>query len=178
MQIKLGKLNFALKKPSLRSLRLAPNLALLTGIAMGVLAAIAQGFLNVQPPVGVGVCGVSHPTDLLNWISNTLFGSDFTVHGVFLAIPALTPIGFILGSTLAALKNKELKFRRGPVRDNIFAFILGFLVFCFALLWGSCPIRTAVLSSYGMVFAMIVMVAIVIGVIASCEYIKWKVRRM
>ena len=175
MQIKIGKLNFNLKMPSLR---LAPNLALLTGIAMGVLAAIAQGFFNVQPPVGDGVCAVSHPANLINWVSNTVFNTNFTIHGIFLAVPVLTPIGFILGSTLAALKNRELKFRKGPVRDNIFAFILGFMIICFALLWGSCPIRTAVLVSYGMVFAMVVMVAIIMGVIASCEYIKWKVRRM
>ena len=63
MQIKLGKFNLTLKKPSLK---LAPNMALLTGIAMGVLAAIAQGFFNVQPPVGDGVCAVSHPANLIN----------------------------------------------------------------------------------------------------------------
>ncbi|MBN1369541.1 MAG: hypothetical protein JW954_04825 [Dehalococcoidaceae bacterium] len=174
MKIKLGKLEFDLKK----SLGLIPNMALLTGIAMGVLAAIAQGFFNVQPPVGDGVCAVSHPANLVNWMSNTVFGTEFTIHGIFVGIPVLTPIGFILGSTIAALKNKELRFRRGPVRDNIFAFILGFIIINFGLLWGSCPIRTAILSSYGMVFAMIILASIVVGVIVSCEYIKWKVRRM
>jgi hypothetical protein len=174
MKIKLGKLEFDLKK----SLGLIPNMALLTGIAMGVLAAIAQGFFNVQPPVGDGVCAVSHPANLVNWLSNTVFGTEFTIHGIFVGIPVLTPIGFIVGSTIAALKNKELRFRRGPVRDNIFAFILGFIIINFGLLWGSCPIRTAILSSYGMVFAMIILASIVLGVIVSCEYIKWKVRRM
>ncbi|MDD4794355.1 MAG: hypothetical protein RBS96_03960, partial [Dehalococcoidales bacterium] len=87
-------------------------------------------------------------------------------------------VGFILGSTAAALKNKEFRFRKGPVRDNIFAFMLGFIIINFGLLWGSCPIRTAILASYGMVWAMLVLLAIVLGVIASCEYIKWKVRRM
>jgi len=174
MKIKLGKLEFDLKK----SLGLIPNMALLTGIAMGVLAAIAQGFFNVQPPVGDGVCAVSHPANLVNWLSNTVFGTEFTIHGIFVGIPVLTPIGFIVGSTIAALKNKELRFRRGPVRDNIFAFILGFIIINFGLLWGSCPIRTAILSSYGMVFAMVVLASIVLGVIVSCEYIKWKVRRM
>ncbi len=175
METKVGKYSLKLKLPSLR---LAPNMALLTGIAMGVLAAIAQGFFNVQPPVGDGVCGISHPANLVNWVSNTVFGSNFTIHGIFVAVPVLTPIGFILGSTIAALKNKEFKFRRGPVRDTIFAFILGFIIINFGLLWGSCPIRTTVLASYGMVFAMAVLGAIILGVIASCEYIKWKVRRM
>lgn len=175
MQVKLGKFNLTLKKPSLR---LAPNMALLTGIAMGVLAAIAQGFFDVQPPVGDGVCAVSHPANLINWLSNTIFNTEFTIHGIFVGIPVLTSVGFILGSTAAALKNKEFRFRKGPVRDNIFAFMLGFIIINFGLLWGSCPIRTAILASYGMVWAMLVLLAIVLGVIASCEYIKWKVRRM
>jgi len=175
MHIKIGKLDLNLKKPSLG---LVPNMALLTGIAMGVLAASAQGFFDVQPPVGDGVCAVSHPANLVNWLSNTVFGSEFTIHGIFVAVPVLTPIGFILGSTIAAFKNKELRFRRGPVRDNIFAFILGFIIINFGLLWGSCPIRTTILSSYGMVFAMVILASIVLGVIVSCEYIKWKVRRM
>lgn len=175
MQFKLGTREITLKAPSLK---MAPNLALFTGIAMGVLAAIAQGFFNVQPPVGAGVCGVSHPANLINWISNTLLGTEFTIHGIFVGVPVLTSVGFILGSTVAALKNKEFKFRKGPVRDSMFAFMLGFIIINFALLWGSCPIRTAILASYGMVWAMIVLLAIVAGVVAACEYIKWKVRRM
>ncbi len=63
------------------------------------------------------------------------------------------------------------------MRDNILAFILGFLIINFGLLWGSCPIRTAILSAYGMLFAMLIMGCIVLGVVAACEYIKWKVRR-
>ena len=64
------------------------------------------------------------------------------------------------------------------MRENLLAFILGFLIINFGLLWGSCPIRTAVLSSYGMLFAMLILLVIVIGVIAASEYIKWRVRRM
>ncbi|MFH1662893.1 MAG: cytochrome C [Chloroflexota bacterium] len=132
----------------------------------------------LQPPVGEGVCAISHPSNLVNWLINDIFGTDFTIHGIFVAIPVLTSVGFIIGSAIAAVKNKEFKIRRGPVRDNFLAFMFGFLIINLGLLWGSCPIRTAVLSSYGMIFAMIILLTIVVGVIAACEYIKWKVRRM
>lgn len=168
-----------MKLPKLKyNFKLSANLALITGLMMGILAAAAQGFFDVQPPVGEGVCAVSHPSNLVNWLSNNIFGTEFTIHGIFVIVPVLTSIGFIIGSAIAAIKNKEFKIRRGPVRENLLAFMFGFLIINFGLLWGSCPIRTAVLSSYGMVFAMIILLVMVVGVIAACEYIKWKVRRM
>jgi len=157
--------------------RLADNMALITGLTMGVLAAVAQGYFNLQPPAGEGICGISHPANLVNWLVNNVFGTNFTIHSIFVTVPVMTSVGFILGSMAAALKNKEFKLRPGPVRDNILAFILGFLIINFGLLWGSCPIRTAVLSSYGMLFAMLMLGMMVLGVVTACEYIKWKVRR-
>ena len=168
-----------MKLPKLKyNFKLSANLALITGLMMGILAAAAQGFFDVQPPVGEGVCAVSHPSNLVNWLSNNIFGTEFTIHGIFVIVPVLTSVGFIIGSAIAAIKNKEFKIRRGPVRENLLAFMFGFLIINFGLLWGSCPIRTAVLSSYGMVFAMIILLVMVVGVIAAFEYIKWKVRRM
>jgi len=158
-------------------IKLSDNLALITGLTMGVLAAVAQGYFNLQPPVGDGICGVSHPANLVNWLVNNTFNTDFTIHSIFVTVPVMTSVGFIIGSFVAALRNKEFKFRIGPVRDNLLAFILGFLIINFGLLWGSCPIRTAVLSSYGMLFSILILGMIVLGVVAACEYIKWKVRR-
>ena len=158
--------------------KLSANLALITGLMMGILAAAAQGFFDVQPPVGEGVCLVSHPSNLVNWMVNNLFSTNFPVFSIFVVVPVLLPIGVIIGSLIAAVIHKEFKFRRGPVRDNFLAFILGCLVINFGLLWGGCPIGTVVMASYGMVIAMVILVVIVVGVIAACEYIKWKVRRM
>lgn len=158
--------------------KISNYLALITGLVMGVLAAVEQGVFDIQPPVGQGVCLVSHPSNLVNWILNNLFSTNFSVFSIFVAIPTLLSVGVIIGSFIAAVKNKEFKIRRGPVRDNFLAFLLGCLVINFGLLWGGCPIGTAAMSSYGMVIAMIVLVAIVAGVIAGSEYIRWKVRRM
>jgi hypothetical protein len=141
------------------SFKLSGNLALITGITMGVLAAVV------------------HPANIVNWLVNNIFGTNFTIHSIFVTVPVLTSVGFIIGSFIAAKKNKEFKLRPGPVRDNVLAFILGFLIINFGLLWGSCPIRTAILASYGMFFAILMLGMIVLGVIVACLYIKWKVRR-
>ncbi|MCL2707124.1 MAG: cytochrome C [Dehalococcoidia bacterium] len=157
--------------------KLSSNMALITGVTMGVLAAVVQGYFGVQPPAGDGICAVSHPADLVNWVVDKVFGTSFVSHEIFIAVPVLTSVGFILGSYAAAMRNKEFKFRRGPVRDHMQAFILGFVIINFGMLWGSCPIRTAVLVSYGMWFAVLILGMMVLGVVAACLYIKWKVRR-
>lgn len=157
--------------------RIAPWLAFITGFVMGVLAAVGQGFFGLQPPVAAGVCLVSHPRDLINWVVNAIFLTNFTIHEMSLAFPVLTPIGVIIGSFIAAVKNREFRLRPGPVRDNIIAIILGFLVATFALMWGSCPIRTDVLVSYGFLLAVLVLLAMIAGDIVACEYVKWKARR-
>jgi hypothetical protein len=157
--------------------KLSNNMALITGLTMGILAAVVQGFFNLQPPAGDGICGISHPANLVNWLTNNVFDTNFTIHSIFVTVPVLTSVGFIIGGLVAAIKNKEFKFRPGPVRDNILAFILGFLIINFGLLWGSCPIRTTILSAYGMLFAMLILGCIVLGVVVACEYVKWKVRR-
>ena len=159
------------------SFKLSGNMALITGITMRLLAAAVQGYFVLQPPAGDGICGISHPANLVNWLVNSIFGTKFTIHTIFVTVPVMTSVGFVIGSFIAAVKNKEFKLRRGPVRDNVLAFILGFLIINFGLLWGSCPIRTAILASYGMVFAILMLGMIVLGVFAACLYIKWKVRR-
>jgi hypothetical protein len=158
-------------------LKLSGNMALITGITMGLLAAAVQGYFGLQPPLGDGICGISHPANLINWLVNSVFHTTFTIHSIFTTVPVMTSVGFIIGSAIAAVKNKEFKLRRGPVRDNVLAFILGFLIINFGLLWGSCPIRTAILASYGMFFAILILGMIVLGVVTACLYIKWKVRR-
>ena len=172
-------------KPKKRfNIKLRDNMALITGLTMGVLAAVIQGFFDLQPPVADGICGISHPANLINWLVNNdpvpflRPNPPFTIHNIFATMPVLTSVGFIIGSLIAAVINKEFKFRPGPVRDNIMAFILGFVIINLGLVWGSCPIRTTILAGYGMPFAMLILGCIVLGVVAACEYIKWKVRRV
>jgi hypothetical protein len=151
-------------------------MALITGVTMGLLAAVAAGFYNIELP-SKGICAVSHPEMLTNWIINHIFGTKFYVESIFVVVPVVTPIGWVLGSFIAAKRNKEFKLRPGPVRDSVLAFILGFLIINFGLLWGSCPLGTAVLAAYGGFMAILMLGMIVLGVVSGCIYIKWRVRR-
>lgn len=157
--------------------KLRAQYALITGLVMGILAAVGQGFFGVQPPNAEAICFISLPAKMINYGSNSLFGTNFTILGVFANTPVLLPVGALVGAVVAAVLNKEFKFRPGPVRDNFYAFILGFLVINLGLLWGSCPIRTSILASYGSVFAMLILVVIAAGCISASQYIKWRVRR-
>lgn len=157
--------------------RLTFSPVVITGIAMGVLAAILQVYCHVYPPVAYGICMIGHPMDLINWIANNLIGTDWAIPKSFVVIPAMTAIGVLIGSFIAAYRNKELKWRLGPVRDKSSAFILGFFVVNFGLLWGSCPIRTAVFASYGSITAMLVLASIAVGVLMALAYLRLKVKR-
>ena len=158
-------------------LKLGLNLAFITGLTMGISAAAAQAYFRVQPPVAYGICLLGQPRDLTSWVINNLFGTDWPIHGAFIVFPSLLVIGIFIGSSLAAYRNKESKIRPGPVRNRFFAFMFGFLVVNFGLLWGSCPIRTAILASYGIVTAFIVLAAIIIGVLLACLYVRSRVRK-
>jgi hypothetical protein len=53
----------------------------------------------------------------------------------------------------------------------------GFLVVNLGLLWGACPIRTALLVSYGSVLAVIALASIVVGVMIAIAYVRLRVKK-
>ncbi len=144
---------------------------------MGLLAAAIQGYFEVQPPVAYGISFLGHPKDIINWTTNNLLGTNFPIANAFIIFPALTVIGVFMGSSVAAYRNTELKWRPGPVRRSFAAFMLGFLVVNFGLVWGACPIRTGLLVSYGSVLAVIALASIVIGVVLATVYIRLIARK-
>ena len=153
------------------------NLALITGLVIGIMAAIVQAFFKVQPPIAYGICLIGHPRDLTAWLSNNLFDTSWTINEAFIIFPTLTVLGVILGAITSAYRNNEWRFRSGPVRNRFYAFMFGFLVVNFGLAWGSCPIRTGLLVSYGNIMAVIVLISITAGVLFALLYIKFRVKR-
>ena len=158
-------------------LTLGSNKALATGLVIGVSAAAIQAFFGVRDPVADGICFIGHPADLLNLAINRFFGTHWAIDSAFVVYPALTVIGVFIGSFIAANRSKELRLQPGPVRNRYLAFTYGFLVVNFGLLWGACPIRTALLVSYGSVLAVIALTSIVIGVILAVVYIRLKAKK-
>ena len=153
------------------------NLVFITGLIMGVSAAAAQAFFQVRPPEAYGICLLGHPRDLTTWITNNFLGINWPITEAFVVFPVLTVIGVFIGSYIAANRNKEFKLRPGPIRKKFYAFMFGFLVVNFGLLWGSCPIRTGLLASYGNVMAVIALASIAIGVLLALAYVRLKVKK-
>lgn len=158
-------------------MKLRSWLPLITGLVIGISAAVAEAFLRIQPPAGYGVCLLGHPASLAKWVTNSVFGTNLGITPVFVIFPSLLVIGILIGAYVASYRNKELKLRPGPVTNRYKAVMFGFLVVNFGLLWGSCPIRTGLLVSYGWVMAVIALVTIIFGVILACKYIRFKVGR-
>lgn len=153
-------------------LSLGYNRLLVIGIVMGFLAAVLQALFQLQPPVANGISFLGHPRDLLNWLVDKIFNANWPVSKAFLVYPPLTVLGVVIGSYIAAAKNKEFKLKPGPVRKKAMAVIFGFLVANFGLLWGACDMRTALLVSYGSVLAIIGLVSIFAGVFLAATYMK------
>lgn len=158
-------------------MRLKVNMVFITGIVIGLCVAAIQALTELQKPVFYGVCLIGHPRDFVVSILNHIFKLNWPTAAIFAGIPTLLVIGIFVGSFLAASRNKESTLRPGPVRDSFKAALLGFLVVNFGLLWGSCPIRTGILMSYGSIVAVIAMISIIIGVILAIFYIRLRVKK-
>ena len=144
---------------------------------MGLVAAGIQAFFQVQPPEAYGISFIGHPNDLFNWITNNLLKTTWPVRQPFVIYPALTVIGVLLGSFIAAVRNKELRLHPGPVRKKFAAVIFGFLVVNLGLLLGACPIRAALLVGYGSGLAAIGLASIAAGVMLAIVYLRLTARK-
>ncbi len=147
------------------------------GIVIGLAAAVVQAFFKVQPPEAYGVSFIGHPNDLFTWLTNKTLHTAWPVHEEFLVYPALTVVGVLIGSFIAAGRNKELRWQPGPIRNKFAAVILGFLVVNLGLLLGSCPLRAALLVSYGSVLAVIAWAAIALGVFLAILYSRRRAQK-
>jgi hypothetical protein len=145
------------------------------GLVMGLAAAAVQAYLKVQPEAN-GISFIGHPADLLDWGLNKL-GTNFPVKEAFLVYPALTVVGVLAGSAVAARRNRELRVQTGPVRNKFAAVILGFIIANAGLLLGSCPIRVSLLVGYGSGLAAIGLAAIATGVVLAIVYSRIRARK-
>jgi hypothetical protein len=147
---------------------------LAAGFVTGLWAAIAQAVFFIAPPSAYGICFISHPSDLVDWIVNHLLGTTLYVHEPSVDIPVLTVVGVLVGAGLATLRNKEFDLRM-PKRP-LDHFINGFFVAMFGLTLGYCSVHIIMALMYGSFIALIGLVGMLTGVVISCNYIKWRVR--
>lgn len=147
---------------------------LITGFVFGIWIAVAQGVFMVYPPPVYGLCMVCHPRDLVNWILNHAFVTDFYIEPASVAFPVLITVFIVIGGTITAMRHKEFKVR--PAHDPTTAFIRGFLVITFGLMLGACPIRAIAYASYGYPVMMLALASIILGILLASKYMLWKGR--
>lgn len=147
---------------------------LVAGFVTGLWAAIAQAVFFIGPPSAYGICFISHPSDLIDWIVNHLFGTALYVHDPSVDIPVLTVVGVLLGAGVATLRNKEFSFRMP--RRPLDHFINGFFVAVFGLTLGYCSVHIIMAVMYGSFVALIGLMGMLTGVVISVNYLKWRVR--
>lgn len=149
--------------------------AFYAGLVMGLGAALVQAYLKIIPPPAYGICMVCHPKDLVNWISDHLFGTNWGNVTVSANVPVLTVVGIVLGAFIAARQHGE--FRLEAAREPIFHFITGFLVINFGLILGSCPIRIIIVSAYGSLIGIAGYSCLIIGVVLGSLWLRWRARQ-
>jgi len=145
------------------------------GFVTGLWAAVAQAWVGVSPPSAYGICFISHPSDLTDWVVNKLFGTALYVHDPSVDIPVLTVVGVLVGATIATFQYREFNFR-WP-RQPFDHFVNGFMVAVFGLTLGYCSVHIIMGLMYGSYVAFVGFAGMMTGVILSANYIKWRVRR-
>jgi hypothetical protein len=125
-------------------------------------------------PEAFGICGISHPRDMIDFVFNKLFGTNFFLSNYSLVIPVLTYVGIVFGAALSANQKKELRLRSVP--DRASPVVYGFAVANFGMLMGFCSVRAIMLLAYGNLLAVPGLVGILIGVVLACRYVKWRVK--
>lgn len=148
---------------------------LTAGFVTGLWAAIAQAWVGVSPPSAFGICFISHPSDLTNWIINHIFATSLYVHQPSTDIPVLTVVGVLAGAAIATLQHREFKFKMP--RRPFDHYVNGFMVAVFGLMLGYCSVHIIMALMYGSFVALTGFAGMMIGVVAAVSYIKWSVRR-
>lgn len=140
------------------------------GIVAGLVAVGVEVFFNVKPPPAYGICVACHPRDLVNWLINHLFGTNWEIAPVSITVPLLTTVGLVIGASIAARRNRE--FRWFSLGHRARSFSLGLLVMNAALIALGCPTRLLLLSAYGDLLGLVGVAGVIIGIIAGSWLLK------
>lgn len=149
--------------------------AIVYGIVAAVLAAVAGQWLGVSPPSAYGLCSACHGRDLADWVLNHTEGANLFVAAAGSGWPLLTVVGLVLGSFLAARRNRE--FATVDIGGNVRQFVFGAVVMCAALFVGGCPTRIIIRTGYGDVAGALALGGVSAGVVLATLSLRRVARR-
>lgn len=140
------------------------------GVTAALLAVGVEVFFKVEPPPAYGICMACHPRDMVNWVINHLFGTDWEITPVSLTLPLLTTVGVLIGARVAAWRNGE--FRPVSLGKGWQSFVYGLLVMNAAILVLGCPTRLLLFGAYGEILALLGVVGVAIGISVGTWLLK------
>jgi hypothetical protein len=149
--------------------------AIVYGIVVATLAVIVGQYLGVSPPAAYGLCSACHGRDLADWIVNHTEGKKLFVTSAGAGWPILTVVGLVLGSFLAARRNRE--YSAINLGANVRQFFFGAVVMGAALFVGGCPTRILIRTGYGDVAALLALGGVAAGIVAATLSMRWVARR-
>jgi hypothetical protein len=149
--------------------------AVVYGVVVGLLAVVVGEYLDVSPPAAYGLCSACHGRDLATWIVNHAEGKRLFVTAAGAGWPLLTVVGLVIGSFLAARRNRE--FSSINLGGNVLQFGYGAVVMGAALFVGGCPTRILIRTGYGDVAGLLALGGVAAGIVVATLSMRWVARR-
>jgi Sulphur transport len=149
--------------------------AVVYGVVVGLLAVVVGEYLDVSPPAAYGLCSACHGRDLATWIVNHAEGKRLFVTAAGAGWPLLTVVGLVIGSFLAARRNRE--FSSINLGGNLLQFAYGAVVMGAALFVGGCPTRILIRTGYGDVAGLLALGGVAAGIVLATLSMRWVARR-
>jgi hypothetical protein len=149
--------------------------AVVYGVVVGLLAVVVGEYLDVSPPAAYGLCSACHGRDLATWIVNHAEGKRLFVTAAGAGWPLLTVVGLVIGSFLAARRNRE--FSSINLGGNVLQFGYGAVVMGAALFVGGCPTRILIRTGYGDVAGLLALGGVAAGIVLATLSMRWVARR-
>jgi hypothetical protein len=149
--------------------------AVVYGVVVAVLAVVVGEYLDVSPPAAYGLCSACHGRDLADWIVNHAEGKNLFVTAAGAGWPLFTVVGVVMGSFLAARRNRE--YASINLGGNLLQFGYGAVVMGAALFVGGCPTRILIRTGYGDVAGVLALAGVAAGIVVATLAMRWVARR-
>ena len=149
--------------------------AVVYGVVVALLAVAVGEWLDVSPPAAYGLCSACHGRDLADWVVNHTEGKSLFVTAAGAGWPLLTVVGLVIGSFLAARRNRE--YSSINLGGNVRQFAFGAVVMGAALFVGGCPTRILIRTGYGDLAGLLALGGVATGIVIATLSMRWVARR-
>jgi hypothetical protein len=141
------------------------------GVAAGAMFVSAEAFLGLYPPACYSFCLTCHVRDLVNTVTNLLFGTRFETSYLARRVLMLTSPGVVIGALVTSRLFGE--YRRVHSSRPMLFFLSGFTVMIIGILIFGCPTRIVMRAGYGDLYGIVALAGLFVGVSIGTLIIKY-----